>query len=94
MNISRADFKFYESYYITDAVDVAVGQCVCNYFRGKYYSGHCNSVYESTVTSSCRELFGRAEPDRKIKYDTSASRETSNETLVVLAQKKIETKNS
>jgi len=25
MNITRTDFKFYESYYITDAVDVVVG---------------------------------------------------------------------
>lgn len=39
MNITRTDFKFYESYYITDAVDVAVGQCMQLFSRNNYL-GH------------------------------------------------------
>lgn len=33
MNITRTDFKFYESYYITDAMDVAVGSMYATIFE-------------------------------------------------------------
>lgn len=61
-------------------MDVAIGPCM-QLFSRNYYPGHCNSVYGSIATSSCRELFGREDIlTKRLNMKQPHFAESSNET--------------